>query len=954
MNQNIRYKGLSLTPDELAAPQGSLAMSANAEIYNGSVRPSIIAGTEIGQSLLLPNSNTPAKLWYVHQTTAYRHFIAGTNQVIYWYNSTTSAQGLIKNLGTGVSVIKIESIGNTLVIMATDGIHYALWKSSSYVYLGQKPPFIKLTFGLSEIQPESYDRSTVDHDADSTDKWYNAWYNTGVDVSDCEIAHSGTKVAIKTEEARVKITEAVWACVNMAHDVITKNGLFYAPFIVRYGYRMYDNQTIIMHSAPVFMPVAHPHPFLVNMINATSNQERTTILDLSDNINITEGDSSFRVTKITAVYHPHAVQLTYRMEGDSDKQGLEMWSDIIKSIDIFVSPQFLRTDSSKIIETASPAPFNHVLQNGALVEEDSIRTFRGAATFDIPEISDESYFSNIANCAEFFLLHSFQIEDQLSMTFTNLPVNTTTMASITTQDRMSDDYKTHNLLLPSFNADNNPISGLYMYNRRLNAYGLSEKLFSGFLPAYGQMPYHVEEDNYEKVRIDSVYIVLETDNGRKVVKAEYQSGVDVSIMMLCRSLLFYPDARAVKMIINVYSYTDSAYKHMELPMTPHNSLNGAIVKNLWSRSSLPLLSDTYSDTVDDIVLMPNKIYTSDVNNPYYFPPNSINTVGTGTIFGIAANTRALSSGTAIGKFGLLAFASDGIWILDVSSTGTYQDIHNVSREVCSNPDSICQIDQQVIFATARAMSYIVEQNCESISDVLFGSLGSGISRDTFPALFAYFDEGQLDSQETAAYKTVMRRLLAFNSDPVSFFQTATIIYDFTNSRLIVLSKTTDNENDDLQCVMIYSISDGTWSTAIMPKTLSVINSYPHPYIQLTDGSVFCLDRKYPYNEDDVEGNTIDGVMPTLLLTRALSFGDSMYFINDFAHNKIQQGKTIMFLFGSNDLRSWHYIGRTNQNHSYYQASLSYRYFRIALFSVMSPNDQYLSTSLNIKEKFPKL
>ena len=958
MNQNIRYKGLSLTPDELSAPVGSLAVSANAELHNGALRPSVIVGTAIEHDLEVPNSNPQviATLFYIHKTSAYTHFIAGTNQVLYWYyedgtyvTSPANASRIV-DLGTGVTVIKIENIGNTLVIMATNGIHYALWKSGSgsYVYLGQKPPFIKLTFGLTSIQRENYDRSTVQHDGTDSYAVYNALYNTGVNVSDTEIAFSNTKVLIKTEEARTKITEGVWALVNMAHDVITKNGHFYAPFLVRYCYRMYDN-TMIMHSAPIFMPIAYPHPFFVRLMNYTCNDDRTAVTgSVSGDTTITEDYGVvYNINKITALYRPHSVGLKYKLESDADYQGLQQWSDIIKSIDVFISPQFLRTDSSKIIETASPQPQNHIFVGDTEMSEGSFGIGQ-RANFDIPELSDEAFLLKIANWSEFFLLHSFNLDEQFSLTFTDFPVNPTKLLNLTTAEQMVDDYKSHNLLFPS-----DSISGLYVYNRRLNAYGLSEKLFQGFLPAYGQMPYHTESNSENKITVNSVYVILETDDGQKIVKTEYQTGVDVSIWMLCHSLLFYPDSRAVKMIINVTSGNDA--KHIELPMTTHNSLNGAIVTSVWDKNTLTLLDNAYSGTLADSVHMPNKIYTSKVNNPYHFPPNSINTVGTGTILAISANTRALSSGTEIGKFGLLAFATDGIWVMDVSAEGTYSAIHNINREVCSNPDSVCQLDQQVIFATDRGLSVATEQNSESISDMLFGSLGAGITATTFPDLFAYFADATGDSETVQNIKAVMRRLLAFISSPITFFQTARVIYDFINSRLILMSKTPDSVNDDLQCVMIYSISDGSWSTATMPKTLTALNSYPYPYIQDTDGTVFCLNKKYPYNETQpVQGNTIDGSLPTLILTRAMSFGDGMYCINDFIHNKIHDGKTVMFIFGSNNLRSWHYIGRTNQEHAHYLPTLSYRYLRLALYSVMKPDEQYISTSLNIKEKFPKI
>ena len=47
--------------------------------------------------------------------------------------------------------------------------------------------------------------------------------------------------------------------------------------------------------------------------------------------------------------------------------------------------------------------------------------------------------------------------------------------------------------------------------------------------------------------------------------------------------------------------------------------------------------------------MPNKIYTSEVNNPFYFPVLGINSVGTGKILGISSAAKALSE-VSLGSF----------------------------------------------------------------------------------------------------------------------------------------------------------------------------------------------------------------------------------------------------------------------------------------------------------------
>ena len=73
------------------------------------------------------------------------------------------------------------------------------------------------------------------------------------------------------------------------------------------------------------------------------------------------------------------------------------------------------------------------------------------------------------------------------------------------------------------------------------------------------------------------------------------------------------------------------------------------------------LSDypTASPREQRIIDLPNKIYTSEINNPFHFPVLGINTIGTGTILGISSAVKALSEGQ-FGQFPLYAFTSEGV------------------------------------------------------------------------------------------------------------------------------------------------------------------------------------------------------------------------------------------------------------------------------------------------------
>lgn len=104
-----------------------------------------------------------AKILYVHETGNYRHLIAIASSAIYWFlqDGSLGSTTPIKSFDYEASVLSVNSIGNTLIIVATDGIHYALWVDGGYKYLSQKPPFVEIAFSISDDYPENYSNGGI-------------------------------------------------------------------------------------------------------------------------------------------------------------------------------------------------------------------------------------------------------------------------------------------------------------------------------------------------------------------------------------------------------------------------------------------------------------------------------------------------------------------------------------------------------------------------------------------------------------------------------------------------------------------------------------------------------------------------------------------------------------------------------------------------------------------------
>lgn len=955
MQQSIRYKGLSLTPDEMAVENGALSLCGNLELHDGALRPSIVTGTPLSQPLTI--NGVVAKILYVHETSNYRHLIAVASSAIYWFLQDGSLGSTIpiKSFDYEASVLSVNSIGNTLIIVATDGIHYALWGDGGYKYLPQKPPFIEISFSISDDYPENYSNGGVDAEG-SANGFRDAFQQT---IYSCNEIFNKVKMSFGDymtkyceylsikEDKQSEVTQSIYALVNRTNNLIASKGRFYANFFVIYCYRMFDG-SMIMHSSPVFIPVQVPDNFIVMSANAHSFNATDGYINTYDDFTFQREDgennkSKVHITKATFIYYPRNVDLKYTIL-DAKRDELEEWKDVIKSVDVFITPPIINVNTSEKITSLGATRKNYKLGYGQVYEtyESDQNTIGGTSVY-FPSLSVDAYRNKLKNTSAFYKVCSLKISDLTNYTTKKLPVDKNAVYQVSLQEQMKDDYKTHNSLFAK---------GSYVYNHRLNLYGMKEKLFQGFngsvmLP--GQYILKYDDSAGKEIyryRIQKIVVSLNTTSGTKYVESndKFFSRQDIDGFMIGNLVKFYPDSRADKMAIFCKDYSDNDVIFV-FPLEQCEELNGAMHMGDFTDNLEQYKVDSFNYTVDDVVELSNKIYTSESDNAFYFPLNGINTVGIGTIQGIASTTRALSQGQ-FGQYPLMAFSTDGIWAMEVSSKGTYSSIHPISREVCSNPKSITQLDQSVLFATNRSISRIAESQVVSMSDVLDGP-GFNIS-GTLGKFLNFFNDTEDDSDTVKSTKAQMRQLIDFTSSPIEFFQRCQVIYDYKNSRILCLDVTQTSKTSTADTVALcYSIKDNAWSTFLIQNVLTAINSYPHPYIQYRDGSVMVLDKGYDY-EDTTEYHGI-------IVTRTLKFDEDNVpdSITGYIHSLTSGSIPIMWLYGSNDNQNWHYIGRLGGMKSSYMATHSYRFFRIALYLKMKSMNQYFATRLEIIRRFSK-
>ena len=972
MQQSIRYKGLSLTPDEMAVENGALSLCGNLELHDGALRPAILSGTHISEALLVGSTQSIATLLYIHETGNYKHLIAlqpnaGTDAGVstpslHWFDEDGTYMNLLHTFPSGTTIQSVNSVGNTLIIIATDGIHYAIFHPDatygSYQYLGPKPPFLQLSFSIdTQNHYENYDLGGIDSKS-SSNGFQDCFQQTSLSCAEAfsVVANDsfslGEICASIKEERQSDITQSIYALVNRTNNLIARNGRFYANFFVRYCYRMFDN-TMIMHSSPVFIPVQVPDSYAVASTNLTFNSSDVVgdvlkgKINVKDEVAFSRLDGDFqsydiKINKAAFYYYPRNVSLLYSLKGEIEE--LKKWKDVIKSIDVFITPPITNVDTSQKISSLAIYSPNYGLGISGRADhytygnnQDKI----GYVRVKFPTISADVYKNKLANASSFYKVSSLNVEDLKGCSSIALPVDKQAIYEISLQEQMKDDYKSHNSLFSS---------GSYVYNHRLNLYGIHEKLFSGFnryvmFPNSELLKGESGIVNYHYL-IKKIVTVLNTSSGTKYVEATCcTSDKNVDAYMLANLVKFYPDSRATQMVIFALRQETQEEVIYSFPLTPCSELNGAMHMGDFTKTEEEFLVTSFPYTADTMVELPSKLYTSEADNPFHFPLNAINTVGIGHIQGIASTTRALSQGQ-FGQYPLMAFSTDGIWALNVSASGTYSSIHPISREVCSNPKSITQLDQSVLFATNRSLSRIAESQVASMSDVLdgpgfniVGNLGKFIN---------FFNDAEGDDDTTKTIKAQMRQLIDFTSSPIDFFQRCQVIYDYKNSRIFCLDVSQLSKEASADTVALcYSVKDEAWSTFLIKNVLTALNSYPHPYIQYRDGSVIVLDSGYDYS-DETEYHGI-------IVTRTLKFDEENApdAITGYIHSLTSGTVPVMWLYGSNDNQNWHYLGRCGGMKSSYMSSHSYRFFRIALYLKMKSMHQYFATRLEVIRRFNK-
>lgn len=866
--REIRYRGFSTSPDDYAVPDGDLEGVSGLVPEDEALKP-IQPPAAIFD---LPKGKT---IDHVHVTPSFRHYILRdpeTGELAYTKDGGT----LVPLDSVGKDIMEIQSVGNTLLVLTPTGMHYFLYKDSTkgYIHLGDQIPFPKLSFALKTkevVVEENFDR--------------------GRDREQ--------QLASLLNRMRAKHYD--------------KEGKFIFPFFIRYALRLYDGSTT-MPSPPVLMI-----PNTCNRFMFSGGKIKLS-LSVSD--------------------------LSHALDDPEDYKRLTKWGDIVKSVDFYISSPIYTWDQEHPLTGNGSVldPLGLILRPFSISKAYSGFTpeIRGTGRYQpwiIPgewEVNildptawhDNKWYAlnnservdaQLRGVSSFYLIKSAEIKPgvislshELDMRFDKEGF----LENIATYETLHDDAKSHHKTVPT---------SAYIYNSRLNITGLSEQL----LPQSDRwrlFPYTTPVASHFLY----MFFVIKGDDGEDVyISAGVYSSVDVDKLL---TFVYCPDHRAYKMVAYKQEVVGSTwvYKKLERELTKHSFLSGAYAMGThlspiegWVSSSerdLRAFESNVQATSKRSFPLPNKVYTSEVNNPFNFPTRGVNSIGTGKILGISAATKALSAGQ-FGQFPLYALSTDGVWALEVAKDGTYTAKQPISRDVCINPKSITQIDNAVLFTSERGIMMLSGSQCVCISDSLDPNRSTSLK--SLPKSDELSREAGIPKEQT-------------DHLPLKdFLAEAEMIYDYPRQRLYAY-------NPKTSYTYVYSLKSKQWSTT--PTDIrKAVNSYPQTIAVTKDGKVVDYSKIDPTK--GIRG---------LLVTRPLKLGapDTMKTIRSvIQRGYFRKGHVRTILYGSRDLFDWHVISSSADHILRGISGTPFKYFKVALLCQLDPEEAIFGCTI---EYLPKM
>lgn len=924
MNKELKYNGHTAQPSDYECPDGDLALSLGMVPENGSLHPVMppkVLATWENVSRVFAHKNN-----FTHYVVVQNG--GNANFTFSWCDDKFGALSEAFLTLTAETITDITAIGNMLIVASSKQMYYVLWRDGIYHLLGNEVPDINIAFALSgEVKSNEYkDRN----------------------ICVQGFSKGGYRTDVLYVENNSDNFNAVMAVANkFVNDFSTLKGRFMFPFFVRYAIKLFDGSYAHI-SNPIFMtPNSGYVPWLCLLSQQTSYDNLTVRADAFI------ADLQMMV-----------------LDSIPDE-----WKDIITGVDIFVSTPIYPYDQGKTFNETEKDLFSYYktdesslkgLDAGYLnlggtngtyayhdfytyMEDKSKGIWNKVSTVMCVAKREESDIrEDIESASNFYLIKSYRFEELKDFTkFSPVKIKEGVLGSLVNRQTIKDELLSGRVL---------QTGNLYAYNNRLHTFNASFRL-----SAPKDIMLHNQYVEPRGGNIYEVYVYLHTQSGTKIVRLQDDSTLAYGFDTLGLSWFYYPDNNAYKAVfVSKKQSRKSIGEYQvvkEIELTQHDFLNGAYwlqpVKDSAftsqiqsgnavitittdpstgeekvTESSENVIDIPTESDVDDTVASSSTIYVSEVSNPFSFLSSMAVSVGCNNVIALATSAKPLSTGQ-FGKFPLYAFTDTGVWALETSSVGSYVARQPITRDICISADSICQLENSVLFATARGIMELSGSSANCITDAI---------KTQHPFAFAdklrQFDKLMqlVNKNLTADEKEITKSnisLLPFNT----FVAGCRIINDYTNQRVIFY-------NPNVRYAYVLSRQSSQWGM-MQSDCVMGVNSYPEAQAVDEDGNL--LDF----------GQTSAHKVSALLVTRPFAMGlpDIHKTIDTIIQRGFfRKGNIGQILYASNDLFTWYPVSQSKDQYLRGMVGTPYKYFRLVIVGHIQEDESLYGWSVNFRQK----
>lgn len=951
----LQFRGISRTPSDRMTTDGGCSESLNVVLDQQEIVPATHP-KDITAELGLPTDKAGWELIYIHKTSSYTNYLVlNGNELGTWEQIESGKYTFNQILALDEEDISsITSIGNTVVLSTQSQMRYLLYNGGMYVDLGSKTPFPAVSFYEKNLEISSLSQGAIEGGhlnisfpekqykiPDSNDQvktLAEAAVRSAINTFESTVLFNTLDNGINSDEIAARIHEYAKKLINDRRSTILadRGNRRYYPFFVLYSIALNDGSEIF--SIPILV---HPGPLYNARCKIYIN---TKISAESSGGNFTYYYNNIADEYSIALDCQTAWDLYAEMAKD-DYDRLMLWADIITALNIYVSDEIIIDDIFDCSQFEIDLPSEYDVSKESV---QGMLTWGKAhqllLRFGTEDQRKEGWKEAILSMTNFRLVKSLS-PSQSGEKISSLLGGRHIEAPVRSEDIN---------ILPAldwtlYRPDRNTVTAkqIFAYNNRLILSNITESQQSGPV-----MINAIRADGENKITFqyavrrlsnNGVHSIIYARNNRNNLEFEPHIGYDINNTMKIQQsfgFLVWPASRCDMIYIKAteYSYDKDTGKwntiskrqgqfemsdHPYIPNLSYSYID--VTECLWDNLSED--DGTYKFPLEDnINVLSNRIYHTDVDQPFIFPDRGRYTISSGEILGIAIATKALSSGQ-FGQFPLYVFSSDGIWVMETAADGTFASAKPLSREICSNPESIIPIDQAIIFVTQKGVMLLDGNSTTLLSDNMDGK--------------HYALDGSLIEIMKGTQWEPYTRSMSDDESFSEFISEASIVYDYTGKRIILFSP----HSSDYQYV--YMLGTATWHKISMtvsgehPQLKRILNSYPSCYLSVRGcRRSMVIDMSTVLDVSSRERTT------GIVISRPFDMGnpDIMKVIRDIRiRGNFSRGAVSYALLGSQDGICWRMLRSLGSG--------SFKLFRIVLFTDLFPDERISWVDIDFITRF---